>query len=90
LVGASVALGDIPQGYIYPKAERAVRDLLRKRGQLVRLQPSQILSLENLMSRNTGKRLSSNHIKRLSEQALEELFDHAGTGVGRPGQSSCV
>jgi hypothetical protein len=26
----------LPQGYIYPKAERAVRDLLRKRAHLVR------------------------------------------------------
>jgi transposase len=25
----------LPEGYIYPKAERAVRDLLRKRGQMV-------------------------------------------------------
>ena len=29
-------LGVLPQGYIYPKAERAVRDLLRKRAHLVR------------------------------------------------------
>jgi transposase len=29
-------LGILPEGYIYPKAERAVRDLLRKRSQLVR------------------------------------------------------
>jgi transposase len=29
-------LGVLPQGYIYPKEERAVRDLLRKRSQLVR------------------------------------------------------
>ena len=28
-------LGVLPQGYIYPKAERAVRDLARKRCQLV-------------------------------------------------------
>ena len=28
-------LGVLPEGYIYPKAERAVRDLLRKRSQLV-------------------------------------------------------
>jgi transposase len=26
----------LPEGYIYPKAERAVRDLLRKRVHLVR------------------------------------------------------
>ena len=29
-------LGILPTGYIYPKEERAVRDLLRKRAQLVR------------------------------------------------------
>jgi len=29
-------LGILPTGYIYPKEERAVRDLLRKRSQLVR------------------------------------------------------
>src|SRR6266567_1859136 len=29
-------LGVLPEGYIYPKAERAVRDLLRKRAHLVR------------------------------------------------------
>ena len=29
-------LGVLPQGYIYPKEQRAVRDLLRKRSQLVR------------------------------------------------------
>lgn len=28
-------LGILPEGYIYPKEQRAVRDLLRKRGQLV-------------------------------------------------------
>src|SRR5918999_568838 len=28
-------LGVLPQGYIYPKEERAVRDLLRKRSQLL-------------------------------------------------------
>jgi len=29
-------LGILPEGYIYPKADRPMRDLLRKRGQLVR------------------------------------------------------
>jgi len=33
-------LGILPEGYIYPKEERAVRDLLRKRGQLVRQPPT--------------------------------------------------
>jgi transposase len=67
-------LGILEQGYIYPKAERAVRDLLRKRAQLVRLQTSQILSIENLLSRNTGRRLNSHRIKRLSPEELGELL----------------
>jgi transposase len=52
-------LGLLPEGYIYPKEERAVRDLLRKRGQLVRQKVTQILSIENLFSRNKGSRLSA-------------------------------
>ena len=40
-------LGILPTGYIYPKGERAVRDLLRKRSQLVRCRTAQILSIQN-------------------------------------------
>ena len=47
-------LGVLPQGYIYPKAERPVRDLLRKRSQLVRQRTTNLLSIQNLMTRNTG------------------------------------
>lgn len=38
-------LGLLPTGYIYPKAERALRDLLRKRSQLVRQKTAVVLSL---------------------------------------------
>ena len=38
-------LGVLPEGYIYPKAERAVRDLLRKCAHLVRQHTAQILSV---------------------------------------------
>jgi transposase len=37
-------LGVLPEGYIYPKAERAVRDLLRKRAHLVRQHTANVLS----------------------------------------------
>ncbi|HZA28207.1 MAG TPA: transposase [Gammaproteobacteria bacterium] len=47
----------LPEGYIYPKEERAVRDRLRKRSQLVRQKGTHILSIQNLMSRNQGMRL---------------------------------
>ena len=47
-------LGILPEGYIYPKQERPVRDLLRKRMMLVRQRTAQILSFQNLVARNRG------------------------------------
>ena len=47
-------LGILPTGYIYPKGLRPVRDLLRKRTQLVELRTTNILSIQNLWIRNTG------------------------------------
>jgi transposase len=47
-------LGILPEGYLYPKEDRPIRDLLRKRGHLVRLRTSLILSLQNIISRNYG------------------------------------
>jgi transposase len=67
-------LGILPEGYIYPKEGRPVRDLLRKRSQLVRQRTMNILSFKNLVSRNLGKQISSNEIKRLKEEDVENLF----------------
>jgi transposase len=63
-------LGILPTGYIYPKEERAIRDLLRKRSQLVRCRTTQLLSIQNLVSRNTGMGISARHIRGLDEPAL--------------------
>lgn len=60
-------LGILPEGYIYPKEVRPVRDLLRKRQHLVRLRTSLILSLQNVVVRNCGVKVSSNRIKQLTE-----------------------
>jgi transposase len=67
----------LPEGYIYPKAERAVRDLLRKRSQLVRQKVTHILSIQNLMSRNKGMRLSADRIRQLSGTEVEQLLPQA-------------
>ena len=66
-------LGILPTGYIYPKAERSVRDLLRKRGQLVRCRTAQILSIENLVSRNSGKRISPEEIRKMEDAQFLQL-----------------
>jgi transposase len=67
-------LGVLPEGYIYPKEERAVRDLLRKRSQLVRQKTANILSIQNLYSRNTGHSISGNRIKQLTSEAVDARF----------------
>jgi len=59
-------LGILPTGYIYPKQERAIRDLLRKRLQLVQQRTAQILSIQNQVTRNTGRQLKANEVKKLT------------------------
>jgi transposase len=70
-------LGILPEGYIYPKEERAVRDLLRKRSQLVRQRTTNLLSIQNLVTRNTGSALTGNRIKQLTVAEVEELLPEA-------------
>jgi len=67
-------LGVLPEGYIYPKEERAVRDLLRKRGQMVRQRTTNLLSIQNLITRNTGNSINSNRIKTLEAQQVDDLL----------------
>ncbi len=55
----------LPEGYIYPKEDRPIRDLLRKRSHLVRLRTSLIISLQNIISRNNGFKLRVNDVKAL-------------------------
>ncbi len=56
----------LPTGYIYPKADRAIRDLLRKRTQMVRLRITNLLSIQNLIARNTGRSTKGDFIKRMT------------------------
>ncbi len=63
-------IGVLPEGYIYPREQRALRDLLRKRGRLVQQRTGNVLSLQNLVHRNTGQRLG---IRALRTLVLEEL-----------------
>jgi len=69
-------LGILPTGYIYPPAERGVRDLLRKRTQLVRQRTANVLSIQNLVQRNTGARMKGDVIKGLAPEAAPQLVEH--------------
>jgi len=68
-------LNILPEGYIYPKHERPVRDLLRKRIHLVHQRTALILSFQNLVSRNLGINMHVSSVNKLNEEDLEELFE---------------
>jgi transposase len=68
-------LGELPEGYIYPRAERAIRDLLRKRSQLVRQCTMNLLSVQNLFARSRGERISANCVKQLTAEAVDAAFE---------------
>jgi len=64
----------LPEGFIYPREQRPLRDVLRKRGHLVRLRTSLIVSLQNILARNTGTKMKTNHIKVLKEDRVTPLL----------------
>jgi transposase len=67
--------GILPEGYIYPKQERPMRDLLRKRGHLMRLRTSLVVSLQNILSRNLGRKVNGNDVKGLREDRITPLLE---------------
>jgi len=60
---------------LYPKEERPVRDLLRRRLLFVRQRTAQILSLQSAIARNLSLKMSGSAIKKLTEEDAEGLFD---------------
>ena len=57
-------LGILPTGYIYPKEQRAVRDLLRRRLFLVRTASAQLISVQSQIWRSTGVRIKSAELRK--------------------------
>jgi transposase len=66
-------LGILPTGTILPPEQRAVRDLARKRMQLVRSRTAHILAVENIVARQNGGRISSNQVKGLTKQVVGRM-----------------
>ncbi len=67
-------VGLLPEGYIYPKSTRPIRDLLRKRLMLVRHRTSHLLSLGNMLTRNTGFNYTGNRTKALNCNDIDDIF----------------
>jgi transposase len=63
-------LGILRTAHIYPKAQRATRDLARKRMQLVRSRTQHVLAVENIVARETAVSIKSNDVKRLTVESV--------------------
>jgi transposase len=74
-------LGILPEGHIEPREQRAIRDLLRRRLLFVRQKTLHHLSLQSLIARHTGERLTANQIKALDTEAIaQKLPDPVSLG----------
>lgn len=73
-------LGLLKTGYIYPREQRAIRDLLRRRMQLVRTGSRQLICVQSQIWRSTGIRLSCNQLKK-SDVTLELPDEATQLGV---------
>jgi len=67
-------LNILPTGYIYPKEDRPVRDLLRRRMLVVQHRTGVILSLQNMAERQTGQKVGWRAIRKLSDAERAELL----------------
>lgn len=63
----------LPTGFILPPEQRALRDLARKRMQLVRSRTSHILAIENIAARQRGMKINSNQVKRLTADDVDQM-----------------
>jgi transposase len=69
-----LALGILPEGYIVPPDERAVRDLLRRRSFLVRKRTANLLSIQTLVQRTTSQRIPTADIRTWTTDTVQQLI----------------
>jgi transposase len=70
-----LSLGLLREGYIYPPAARAVRDLLRRRAFLVRKRTALLLSMRGAFECRTGQRPRSDDLKRWTGAEVTAAID---------------
>jgi transposase len=75
-------LGILPEGYIYPKEERGVRDLLRRRSFLVHKRTSFLLAMRGAFECRTGMRTKSDDIKKWTAKDVESHIDDPLASLG--------
>lgn len=78
-----LSMGILAEGYIYPKEERPLRDLCRRRAFLIRKRSSMLLSMRGMFESWTGTRTNRREMREWTEEELEPLLEdpHARFGV---------
>lgn len=75
-------LGLLPEGHIMPQPIRSVRDLARKRMQLVQQRTTQLVAIQTCLMQQTGETIAANEIKRLTCSVVDALALDPGTALG--------
>jgi transposase len=69
-------LNILPKAYVYDPELRPVRDLLRRRGNLVQQRTALLLSFKSLYARTTGQSLDLSEAKKLEPKEAPKLYEH--------------
>jgi transposase len=77
-----LSLGILPVGWICPKEERSVRDLLRRRAFLVRKRTSFLLAMRGAFECRTGIRTTSSEVKQWTAEEVESYLDDEIEALG--------
>lgn len=74
-------LNILPTGHIYDEKLRPVRDLLRRRLNLVHQRTALMLSFKSLYTRTTGQNMNLNLLKVMKVEEAEKLYDHSANNL---------
>jgi transposase len=69
-------LNILPKAHVYDPQLRPVRDLLRRRTNLVHQRTALLLSFKSLYTRTTGERLDLNEAKKMEPKEAPKLYEH--------------
>jgi transposase len=75
-------LGIVHEGYIYPHESRAVRDLMRRRMQLVQTRSAQITCMQTQFARSTARSPSADALKRMQAEDIDKLLEDGNVASG--------
>ena len=73
-IAEMLRLGILPEGYIYPKEERPIRDMLRRRLLIVHQAVQTLLSLQSMVVRHTGQSVSARTLESWTLREVRETF----------------